>query len=482
MKNDWPDSLSINAWDGGGGAVSGPVSDPLTWGLRSELPQSPQYLFAEEPPDLTNWQDDQVGWGLILPDNPELSPGAKARAVDAPEPIRELLADRGDVPVLRYLSHSRNRFGTLLRYLKDGGASQPDIAGSEFGVAYDRIPYYLLICASPSEVSWDLQYALNARFAVGRLDLDEAGLANYVAGLRRDWSESDARQASAVVWATDHGRHDMSRTMRLYVARPLWDAISADPDVGPHSVLVDRTTVGATSGRLIEALSNRKPGLVVTTSHGVTHPLTDAETLRANLGLLLDDDEAFAQPHEILAGWVPDGAIWYAHACCSAGTRADTVYDELVDAGSRVGQVLRGVAALGSMTAPLPRALLGAERPLRAFVGHVEPTFDWTIRQPETRQSLTGGIKAALWDGIYRKNSCPIGHALHAFYEPIGALAAEWVSLKQDFARGGDVSTQLLASQLSARDRMSTVILGDPTVRLDFGPSRARLTATAPGP
>ncbi len=469
MKDASPSSLSINAWDGGRHSVSGRVDDPLLWGLRSELPRAPKFLFAEEPPDMTRWEDERVGWGLILPDNAELSAQEKARAVDAPGPIQQLLGDRADAAVLRYLAGSRNRFGTLLRYLKDGRAVQPDIAGSEFGVASDRIPYYLLICGSPADIPWDVQYALNARFAVGRLDLDEAGLANYVAALRNGWRNSAADQASIVIWATDHGRRDMSQTMRLYLAKPLWDLISVDADVGPRSVLIDKDSGGATNPRLVEALSRRKPGLVVTTSHGVTMPVDDPKAMGENLGLLVGDDRVFAQPGEVLSDWIPDGAIWYAHACCSAGSRHETIYDGLVEPESRIGRVLRGIAAVGSITAPLPTALLGAEKPLRAFIGHVEPTFDWTIRQPATRQALTGGIKAALWSGLYQKESCPVGHALHSVYEPIGSLAAQQVSLKEQYGVGADVSAQLLAAQLSARDRMSTVILGDPTVRLRFG-------------
>lgn len=465
---DWPGSLSINAWNGNDRPVSGPVNDARLWGLRSELPQSPKYLYAHETTDMSDWRDERVGWGLVLPDTEALTPADKARAVDAPGPIQELLAERGNAPVLRYVKASPNRFGTLLRYLRDGQVFQPDIAGSEFGVAADRIPHYLLICGSPDEIPWDLQYALNARFAVGRLDLDESGLASYVAALRNDWNGSSSKQASAMVWATDHGGSDMSRTMRLYVAKPLWELISADRDVGPNSVLIDKDNGGATSGALLETLPTRKPGLVATTSHGVTFPLEDTQAMAANLGLLVDDDGAFASPEKILAAWEPDGAIWYAHACCSAGSRSGTIYDDLVVADSPIGRVLRGVAELGSLTAPLPKALLGAKKPLRAFVGHVEPTFDWTIRQPETRQALTGGIKAALWDSLFRKESCPVGRAFHSFYEPIGILAAQQVSLKEQYARTAKVSSQLLAAQLSARDRMSTVILGDPTVRLRF--------------
>jgi hypothetical protein len=462
-----PGSVSINAWAGEEASVSGRVGEALRWALQTALPKPPKkMLFAEKAPDLADWHDERVGWGLVLPENADLSRGDKARGADAPDPIQELLADRANAPVLRYLEGSPNRFTTLMRYTKDGKAFQPDIAGSPFGVDKDRIPYYLLIVGSPAEIPWDLQYALNTRFAVGRLDLDEASLTNYVAALRAGWANSDATQAGAVIWTTDHGGGDMSQTMRLYVAEPLWNKL--DDDVLPASILVDKDHGGATTPRLLDALAAKRPGLVTTTSHGVTFPADDSAAMASNLGLLFGEDRTFAQPEDVLARWKPDGAIWYAHACCSAGCRGDTIFDDLVDGDSSVGKLLRDVAKLGSLTAPLPKALLGAKRPLRAFVGHVEPTFDWSIRQPDTRQGLAAGITTALWDSLFLKESCPIGHAFRKFYEPIGALATQRVSLTDDLNKGGEVTAQLLQVQLRSRDIASTVILGDPTVQLDF--------------
>ena len=176
-----------------------------------------------------------------------------------------------------------------------------------------------------------------------------------------------------------------------------------------------------------------------------------------NLGCFVDDGLTFAPPEDMLARWEPDGAIWYAHACCSAGAHGGTIYDDLFPPDTPVGAVLRGVAALGSVTAPLPKALLGAKRPLRAFVGHVEPTFSWTIRQPPTRQALTGGLTEALYDSLYQRASCPVGRSFRPYWVPIGTLAAEQVALKEAFLAGQPVSSQLLTAQLSARDRMSTV-------------------------
>lgn len=473
MEGELPRRLSINAWAGGPGAVNGAAEDLAGWAYRQAIPAIGRVLFAERQPDLLDWTDTRVGWGLILAENEALSVPDRARAVDAPGPIRDLLSDRPDAPVFRYRPDSPNRRTTLMRYFADGRALPPDIAASEFGLGATQIPYYLLICASPADIPWELQYLLNTRFAVGRLDLDDQGLANYVAALRCDWPAATANPFAPVVWATDHGGDDMSGTMRRYVANPVFAALSGDPSLRQNAVILDRAHGGATSAALLQALAGQTPGLIVTTSHGVTYPADDPARLAADLGLLVDEELHYAAAPDILGAWEPDGAIWYAHACCSAGSSAETIYAGIAALGSDITRILTSVAAIGSRTAPLPRALLGASRPARAFIGHVEPTFDYTIRQPETRQALTGALTAALHDSLYQEDKPGrIGHAFRRYFEPIGTAATQQDMLQKDYDRGQPVERQLLASQLTARDRMSTVILGDPTVRFTW-PSAA---------
>jgi hypothetical protein len=464
-----PEHLSLNAWAGGQGAVTGDVEDPVGWALGRKIPVIGRTLFAERPPDLWDWQDCRVGWGLILPEDESLSVPDRARAADAPGPIRDLLADRPDAPVYRYRPDSPNRWTTLMRYFADGRALPPDIAASEFGLDETQIPYYLLICASPADIPWEFQYLLNTRFAAGRLDLDERGLANYVTALRSGWSQTTADPFTALVWATDHGDGDMSGTMRSYVAQPVFAELSGDPSLAEKATLIDRDHGGATSASLLQALADKIPGLIVTTSHGVTYPSDDPALLAANLGLLVGEDLRYQPPEEILGSWQPDGAIWYSHACCSAGSSAETIYTGIAALDSDITQVLTSVAAIGSRTAPLPRALLGASRPARAFIGHVEPTFDYTIRQPETRQALTSGLTTALHDCLYQEDKPGrVGHAFRKYFEPIGTAASQQIVLQRDYDRGGSVERQLLTSHLTARDRMSTVILGDPTARFTW--------------
>ena len=471
MAADLPSTLALNAWTGHKDGITGHVGvvsapgDLLRLALDGPLPAIERILFAAEPPDPLNWQDPRVGWGLILPDNDALSHADRARAVDAPGPIRELLADRADAPVFRYRPGSRYRWTMLWRYFADSAPLAPAITSSGFGVGPDQIPYYLLICATPAEVPWEFQYLLNSRFAVGRLDLDADGLANYVRALRADWSEASADPFATVVWATDHGKADMSHVMRQYVAAPVFQALQGDPSLSERSVLLDSAHGGATSVALAGALRGT-PGLIVTVSHGVTCPLDDPAALAASLGLPVGEDLRSPLPADLLARWQPDGAIWYAHACCSAGASGESIYAGISGLGSQITDVLSAVAEAGPIVAPLPRALLGAKHPARAFIGHVEPTFDYTIRQPETAQALTAGLVHALHDGLYREHHPGrVGHAFRPYFEPIATAASQQITLRRDYDVGWPVERQLITAYLTARDRMSTVILGDPTAQ-----------------
>jgi hypothetical protein len=167
--------------------------------------------------------------------------------------------------------------------------------------------------------------------------------------------------------------------------------------------------------------------------------------------------------------WHPDGAIWYAHACCSAGSDTRSAYDGLFGPTSDVGIVLGGVAAgCGACIAPLPQRLLGAKRPLRAFIGHVEPTFDWTLRDPHTGQPLTHGLLNALHDSLFEDGERrPIGWAMARVFDEVGTLLYKWTRASAAINKALPASlAKALYYQIAALDRQHTVILGDPVAAL----------------
>ncbi len=459
--------IITNAWTGD----DNPEADGFGPRFRRAILRGAGRLIRSDlkPPDdadLRNWRDPRVGWGVVLPFRSGMSTADLAAAADAPQALRELVAQRSDeigrpVPVLRY----HPELGELrLR----NHAAQKDLStgGSAVGMEPSQLPRYLLLVGNPSEIPWRLQYVLAAQRGVGRLDLDEQGLTRYLKALAAGFGGSAADAHKAVVWSVVHGAEDITHTLRAMVARKVHQALATDADIGAGAHFLDGKAdeTVATRGALAAALAAEKPALVVTTSHGKTGPLNDPAAMAADLGLPVDQSFKALSPDDLLAAWQPDGAIWYAHACCSAGTAGESYFAGLFEQGSEMEKLLSSIAALGSLTAPLPRRLLGCEKPLRAFIGHVEPTFDWTLRDPETAQPLASKLCEALYPELYRGK--PIGLALDAWQQQVDGFARAAEALRVRFDHGEDLDEEALFPRLAARDVESTVILGDPTAVL----------------
>jgi len=460
ISTSWPKVLSINAYCGNSKAASATVPDDARrWPLRNGPPKIRTFLKPPKPVDLRDWRNSNVGWGIVAAETKGASEADMAAGNDLPAPMQSLRKDRGDAPILRY-REGEQRFRLLRNY-----AEQIDVAigQSPLGVARECIPYYLLICGSPDEVPWELQYILNAHYAVGRLHLSGPSLDNYVNALRSEWKASGADVRKTLVWAVNQGGDDITSLMRNLIAATIYSKLSHDADLSAGVGFIDGAPA-ATAAELASALSAAKPAVVVTTSHGQTYPLDNMEALANQLGLLVDQNYASVQANDLLRNWQPAGAVWYAHACCSAGASARTSFSGLTEEGSEVDRILKGVAQVGNKVAPLPTALLGAANPLRAFIGHIEPTFDWTLRNPDTNQSLTSSLEEALYNELYQPS--PVGYAFRRWYDRLASLYTSYDQELLAFGRGDNTRAAMLKDLLAARDVQSTVLLGDPTATL----------------
>ena len=375
-----PTDVQINAWTGEKAA-----SDPLP--THTPWAQAPNVFAA--PPALAADKIDERDWnspgrlGVVLPDDDSLSNADRSTAAGAPAAIGRLVAKRGNAPVLRWRSELQQGF--LRRYYPDGTFHALSALAPNPGTEKGRIPKYLLIYASPVEIPWAVQYALNMSTFVGRLDLTSPGLDRYVDALIDDFQGQRADPRAPVVWSVDFGPNDITWLMARAVAGKLWQKLDSNSDLVRRRRIQDASATGET---LIAALGELSPALVVTTSHGMTGPLDNDSLLKSQLGALVDVRQTLVGVSELQASQ-PSGAIWYAHACCSAGSDQVSRYKGLLPGNGTIGTLLNKIStAAGATVPPVPRALLGAEKPLRAFVGHVEPTFDWTAR-PANKQVLT---------------------------------------------------------------------------------------------
>ena len=386
-----PLTLSINTSDGRRTLKGKTGVGEASWTINNAPPAIQQFLARPQLADESRWQDEEVGWGIVLPERDDLSQEQMAALVDVEEPIRDLVAAReaeiGEpIPVFRFRPQTSDRFRLLRDYRNQIPVS---ITGSPIGVAPGSLPGYLLICGSPAQIPWELQYILNTRSSssVGRIHLTGDALQNYVTALLDDWQGNPPDPYRALFWSVDLGPDDITRLMRDSLAEPLHQQMAGNPDIGERAVFIDGTRTPALKGVLARRLIEDRPQFVLTTSHGCTAPIGDIEKLRAVLGLPEDQNCEVVELSD-LSEWDRYGVIWYAHACCSAGANDKTSFADLLDPDSDIALTLQGIAKAGAMVAPLPTALLGDPRPIRAFIGHVEPTFDYTIRDSAQRTSL----------------------------------------------------------------------------------------------
>jgi hypothetical protein len=460
------DLLRLNAFTGAPPRDSALSSQVARW-IGAEIPAAPQHLGpAPRLADPCDWAHPEVGWGLVLPENGALGNAKQATAADAPEPIRRLLAHRSGV-VLRWSDALPEK--KLRRYYSDGSKHDPDVfQPPKHGTGKGGIPRYLLLYGGPDVLPWRLQYKLSSKAFVGRLDLEGPALENYVEAALSGWDGATACSSRTLTWAVDHGGRDITRLMRSAIASKVHAEFTAAGDL--QAVFIDGSADPATGPALVAALGRHCPGMIVLTSHGMTGPLNDVVAMREQLGVPVDADFRTLALDTLLDGWSPDGAILYSHACCSAGSDAESGYEGLVETGSAADEVLRGVVACGATVAPLPRLLLGAERPLRAFLGHVEPTFDWTLKDRATNQLLTASLIRALYRRLYQP--FPVGYAFEEVHSQASGLEIARRAAKRRATNGATPGErqagfeEALTCRLVAQDLQSLVILGDPAEAL----------------
>jgi hypothetical protein len=462
--SELPASVQLNAYSGDGETVSGAMSTAATrWSLRTTPLAVERTLRPPEPADPKNWQDPRVGWGLVTFEQPGFSAAQYAANDDLCPALKQLLAHRGNDVVLRFRPQTNQRF-TLLRDYRNG--KDIDIAAAPVGTASGSIPRYLLLIGAPNNLPWSIQYVLSANRCVGRLPFhpgtDGERLSRYVNACLADWRGQKADTDSTLVWAVDHNPHDITHLMRNAIVERVYAKYSADQDLKTKaSRLVD---ADATHGRLIDALNTKCPGLVVTTSHGMTGPLQDRDKMASQLGLPVDQKREVLQLSDLVSNWQPSGTLWYSHACCGAGADDGSLFVPLFEDDTPARSVLAAVGELGAQVAPLPLALLSAKEPARGFLGFVEPTFDWTLKQPATEQFLTAGLVNSLYDELYLGS--PIGHAFRGWFAGMSTHYAAWDAGKRAYDGAESAKATLLYHNLAARNLQTLVFLGDPAVRL----------------
>jgi hypothetical protein len=456
-----PASLQINAFSDL--CNQGPIDPNLfarVMGMPQPLP-NPNNLPIISPD--FDPLDPEVGFGLVVKDDPGFSIQEKLDGDDLTSSAKRLLQARKGV-VLRY--NAGAPVGTLRRYLGNDQFQDQSIALPIYGIAPGQIPRYLLILGSPIDIPWRIQFSLQSNCLVGRLDLTEEALSRYVTAVLGNTGTMQT-VPSALIWSAVNGANDITALMRNCIAKPIAKRIK-ERNAAATLTSLGLSHIGGQAGDLIDALRAERPNFVTTTSHGMTGPVGQPQEMRTSLGVLVDSNQQLLDPSQVLSNWSPEGAFWYSHACCSAGSNSNAALADYVAPNTPLFNLLKSIAVdCDDMIAPFPTALLSAEKPLLGFIGHVEPTFNWSLQQPNTGQWLSLPLVNSIVTEFLEKRK-PIGLALEACRR----LAANVVMAADANANavvlGGNLNKagEIMALRLIGHDWNSMVLLGDPVAGL----------------
>ncbi|MEM9456854.1 MAG: hypothetical protein AAGF11_21935 [Myxococcota bacterium] len=402
----------------------------------------------------------QAGWGMILP-----TP-ANPAIVEALQELLDLRAAQAGPRFQLYRDYRGYHPGMQkAKFLRRNGA---DPSGP---VDPDKVPYYLLIVASPEEIPYGFQYQLDVQYAVGRIWFPEIVQYAHYAKTVVDAETRGIRRSRTLSFFGVHNEDDpASELSARHLVAPLHRALSVNEAGWETRAFVEEAATRATLERLIGG--EQTPALLFTASHGMGF-VRDDPRQRAHQGALLCGDWPGPEQWE---GEIPErfylagehigstadvaGMMLFCFACHGAGT-------PLHDGFGRRGQ---GVAPRQLASAPfvsaLPTSLLGRPNGALAFVGHIDRSWGCSFTtkgsRPRSNTTTFESALARLLDGQ------PVGHALDYFNARYAELSTELSEELQDEFREHD-PYDLAALWTANNDARGYVVLGDPAARLHFG-------------
>ena len=456
--------LYANGLDATTGGYLSPPMTATEW-LQLTSPEAP--VVARAPlPDIDADDLAQAGWGWIAPPGGlgkdlrgALAPLLERRRAQAGERFRELEYRPGD---------------SWLRFLGRQGAGPGQVNPG-------RLPYYLLIVASPQQIPFELQYQLDVQYAVGRLWFDSAATADpaaacaaYVRGLLDCEDGAVRRPRNADAFVVRNWDDPATAISLRHLGRPVARALQQRPEGWRLRTWSREET---TKARLVELLADSS--LLFTAGHAVRFRPQD-ELHASDQGALLcydwpgpEDWQRRIPPDWYFAARdVPDsadlrGLITLHFACYSAGSPRWDAFHHL-----EPREPLR--IAAEPFVAALPQRLLGHPNGgALGVIGHVDRAWEHGFQWQGAPQAET--FETALRELMKGRR---LGHALESFGQRYADLARATAAPETPEGELGEPSPEEQAYLAMARnDARSYVLLGDPAARLCASEA---ITETAP--
>jgi hypothetical protein len=227
-----------------------------------------------------------AGWGVIFPYD---------RDPQIYDSLRTLL-DHRRAEAARVNNGYYREFSGEKSFLP--GGSKRDFLlrnGALSGHAADPniVPYYLLLVASPKDISFEFQYQLDIEYAVGRLwfgsengQPDYAALERHAGSVVRAESEPPQLPRRAVLFGVKNDDDEATRLSASFLAGRLAEKLEKLPDWDHCTLLAEEA-----SKRRLERLlgGDDTPSFLFTASHGIGFPTGDPLQVPHQGALLCQD-------------------------------------------------------------------------------------------------------------------------------------------------------------------------------------------------
>ena len=438
----------------------GPELDDLR--KKSLRSRGSSYVVVEgvDPNDLA-----QAGWAAVFPAVSDPASAARqAELLSALDPLLKLRRAQaaGGRLYREYKGEQGYHTGeTKQQYLARLGAGPGPVRP-------EKVPYYLLLVATPEQIPFHVQYQLDVQYAVGRISFDTADEYARYARSVVDVETGQARRARrAAFFGVANPNDAATRLSADHLVLPLADYVgqrhahrgwTVDRHLGP----------AATRDRLAEILRD-PPALLFTASHGMAFPSGDAGQRDGQGALLCQDWAGPGQPvartHYFAGDDIPAradlrGTIGVLFACYGGGT---PLRDEFPRRA--LGEATARQLAPEPLIARLPQRMLAHRGGgALAVVAHVDrawgSTFLWIDPQRKGPTQRYLDVFESMLDSVLVGKR--LGYAMESFNVRYAELAAD---LNERIEQGeGEDDAELAHMWICNSDARNYAVFGDPAV------------------
>ncbi len=397
-----------------------------------------------------------AGWAVIF--GPSLSPQIRTNLSPLLDLRKQQVANPDLYKILDPPTPSQSAADWLLAHKTSLNVVDPAMG----------VPYYILIVASPEDISFEFQYELDLYWAVGRLWLnEEQDYERYAHSVvaYENASNQVATSRKMVVFAPDYQGKDngAGRLMCDNLATPLAASLGKNQKFKIESRIGAEATKENLHGLFNGADPAGPPALLLTASHGLLK-LPTSDYLGEQQGAIVCQNwlsppmpECFYSASDLPETTKVHGMVYFLLACYGLGWPKNDTYN-----------LQKKVAVSPApMMARLPQLLLGRENGALAVLGHIDRAWSCSYAiagQPPQNQSFRD-VLSKIMSG-YR-----LGSATDQFNMRWAALTVPLADTLQKMRTRRGLDRQAANLWTIRNDARNYILHGDPAIRLRVEPA-----------